>query len=136
MMSVKLPFRIIFYLNADPEEYEEIKRHSEVGHRIAKSSLDLCPIADFILKHHERWDGEGYPLGLKEKQIPLECRLLAIVDAYDAMTSDRPYRKAMTFAKALSELQAGAGTQFDPEMVQKFIEMLKAEDEVEFATEG
>ena len=73
-----------------------MKRHSEIGHRIAQSAPDLQPIADYILRHHEWWNGGGYPLGLSGENIPLECRILAIADAYDAMTSDRPYRKAMS----------------------------------------
>lgn len=103
------------------EELKEIRRHSEIGHRIARSSPDLYPIADLILKHHEWWNGTGYPLGLVGKAIPLECRILAIADAYDAMTSDRPYRKAMNHETAIAELTRCAGIQFDPELVNKFI---------------
>ena len=72
------------------EEKIEMQRHSEIGHRIAQSAPDLTPISDWVLKHHEWWDGQGYPLGLAGEDIPLECRMLAIADAYDAMTSDRP----------------------------------------------
>ncbi len=94
-------------------------------HRIAQSAPDLVPIADWVLKHHERWDGKGYPLGLKEEEIPLECRILAIADAYDAMTSDRPYRKAMSCEEAVAELLRCAGTQFDPQLVLIFVQMLE-----------
>lgn len=70
-----------------------MRRHCEIGHRIAHSAADLVLISDWILKHHEWWNGEGYPLGLKGEDIPLECRILAIVDAFDAMTSDRTLPK-------------------------------------------
>lgn len=103
------------------EEMKEMQSHSEIGHRIARSSPDLRPIADLILKHHEWWNGEGYPLGLIGKDIPLACRILAIADAYDAMTSDRPYRKAIGHEHAIAELKRYAGIQFDPELVEKFI---------------
>jgi len=106
-------------------ELAEMQRHCVIGHRIAVLAPDLAPIADWILKHHEWWNGEGYPLGLKGEEIPRECRMLAIVDAYDAMTSDRPYRKAMTHAEAVHELQRCAGTQFDPQLVPKFIQVIE-----------
>lgn len=105
-----------------PEENAEMKRHCEIGHRIAQSTPDLLPIADWILKHHEWWNGRGYPLGLKGEEIPLECRILAIADAYDAMTNDRPYRRAVTHREAIAELKRCSGTQFDPLLVEKFIE--------------
>ncbi|MCF8112150.1 MAG: diguanylate cyclase [Desulfobacteraceae bacterium] len=103
------------------QEMMEMKKHSETGYRIAQSVPDLAPIADLILWHHERWDGQGYPQGLQGEEIPLSCRILFIADAYDAMTSDRPYRKAMTASEAVEELRRCAGTQFDPNLVEKFI---------------
>jgi diguanylate cyclase (GGDEF)-like protein/PAS domain S-box-containing protein len=106
-----------------PEEEMEIRRHCEIGQRIALSAPDLTPIADWILKHQEWWDGSGYPLGIAGEDIPLECRILAIADAYDAMTNDRPYRKAMEPQKAIAELKRCAGTQFDPALVAKFCEI-------------
>lgn len=110
-------------------ERQEMQRHTEIGHRIALASADLAPIADLILKHHEWWNGAGYPLGRRGEEIPLACRILAIVDAYDAMTSDRPYRKAMPSEDALTELVRGAGTQFDPHLVPVFVEMIKRSQE-------
>ncbi len=76
-----------------------------------------------VLKHHEWWNGQGYPLGLPGTEIPLACRMLASVDAFDAMTSDRPYRKALSDEAALAEIERRAGRQFDPELVRLFIGM-------------
>lgn len=111
---------------SEPTELEwlELKRHSEIGFRIAESSPDLRHIGEYILKHHEWWDGSGYPLGLKETEIPLLCRILAVVDAYDAMVNPRPYRQALTRDEAVAELNAGSGKQFDPEVVERFVELL------------
>lgn len=110
------------------EERKEIERHSEIGHRIATVIPELQPVAEFILKHHERWDGKGYPLGLKGELIPIENRILAIVDAYDAMTSDRPYRKAMKADEAFAELRKCQGSQFDPILVELFLTMSTEEE--------
>ena len=103
------------------EEWKEMKKHSEIGYRIAMSSPDLVPIADLILSLHERWDGNGYPQGLKEEEIPLLSRIVSVVDAYDAMTEDRAYRKAMSSEEAVMELKKNAGIQFDPEIVNQFL---------------
>lgn len=103
------------------EERKEMERHAEIGFRIAQSVPELFPISDFILKHHEWWNGGGYPLGLKGEDVPMECRILAIADAYDAMVNDRPYRKAMPQAAAIAELRRVAGSQFDPALVEMFI---------------
>lgn len=120
--KVGIPDRILFKPGPlTGEEKKEMERHCEIGFRIARSSNELASIAEWVLRHHEWWNGEGYPLGLKREEIPLECRILAIADAYDAMTSDRPYRKAMSHFEALVELKAGAGTQFDPHLIAKFI---------------
>ncbi len=112
-----------------PDEMSIMRQHSEIGFRIAKSSPDLEPVADWILKHHEFWNGEGYPLGLGGEEIPLEARMLSIVDTYDAMTSDRPYRKAVGSAAALAEIRRCAGTQFDPELAKIFVSLLEQEQE-------
>ncbi len=109
----------------DAGERLAMQLHTEIGHRIAKGSDELAPIADWILKHHERWDGKGYPLGLAGEDIPVECRILAIVDAYDAMTNDRPYRKAMPAEESVAELKKCAGHQFDPQLVELFLAMLQ-----------
>lgn len=109
-----------------PEEYANIQRHCEIGHRIALSAPELVPIADWILKHHEWWNGEGYPLGLRGEEIPLECRILALADAYDAMTNDRPYRQAMSHQEAVQEMRLFAGRQFDSGLVEQFIKVLNS----------
>ncbi len=107
------------------EEWTEMKRHCEIGYRIALSAPDLVPISDWILKHHEWWDGQGYPLGIKGEEIPVECRLLAIADAYEALTSARPYRRTFSHQEAVAELRRHAGTQFDPHLLEKFVKMLE-----------
>nr|WP_320145270.1 HD domain-containing phosphohydrolase [uncultured Anaeromusa sp.] len=111
-----------------PDEMKIMQQHCEIGFRIAKASIDLEPISDWILKHHENWDGSGYPLGLAGETIPLQCRILSIVDAYDAMTSDRPYRKAMTKEEAIKELLRCRGSQFEPELVDSFLALLVTND--------
>lgn len=106
------------------DEALEMQRHCEIGYHIALSAPRLVPIADWILKHHEWWNGKGYPLGLKGEEIPIECRILAIADAYDAMTNDRPYRRAIPPEAARAEIKRCAGVQFDPELVDKFLKIL------------
>ncbi len=110
-----------------PEEALEMQRHCEIGSRIAQSAPDLLPIADWILKHHEWWNGQGYPLRLKGEEIPLESRILAIADAYEAMTSNRPYRNAIGKEKAVDEIKKYAGLQFDPLIADVFVESLEEE---------
>jgi diguanylate cyclase (GGDEF)-like protein/PAS domain S-box-containing protein len=107
------------------EEWEIIKKHTETGFRITSNIEDFAHISSEILHHHEFWDGSGYPEGLSGKDIPLLSRMLTIIDAYDVMISGRPYKKAMTEAEAAAELKSCAGSQFDPELVEKFIESLR-----------
>jgi diguanylate cyclase (GGDEF)-like protein/PAS domain S-box-containing protein len=102
-------------------EWEEIKRHPEIGYRILSTVNDMAEMAEYVLAHHERWDGMGYPKGLKGIEIPLLSRIIAIADTYDAMTSDRSYRDALSKEAAIEELQMCAGIQFDPEIVDVFI---------------
>jgi HD-GYP domain-containing protein (c-di-GMP phosphodiesterase class II) len=108
------------------EEWTEMKWHCEIGYRIALSAPELVPITDWILKHHEWWNGDGYPLGIKGEEIPIECRLLTIADAYEALTSVRPYRRAFSHGEAVAELLRHSGTQFDPELLERFVQMLEA----------
>ncbi len=109
--------------NLTPEEKAILKEHSTRGYRIVLSSNELAHTAPAILSHHERWDGTGYPRGLKGKEIPLLSRLIAIVDSYDVMTNGRPYKKAMTKQEALQELRYNAGKQFDPDLVDIFLRL-------------
>ncbi len=109
-------------------EWRMMKTHVQKGYQIARASQEFSSIADMILYHHERWDGRGYPEGLREDQIPLLSRIISVVDAYDAMTNDRAYRKALSESAARSELQRCAGTQFDPNIVREFIQMLEEDD--------
>jgi len=106
------------------EELEEVQKHSEIGYRIAKSILDVKSIAEWIIKHHEWWDGSGYPFGIDGENIPFECRIFAVVEAYEVMTSGRPYRQALTRDQAVSELIKCSGSQFDPQLVHEFVELL------------
>ena len=123
--KVGIPDRILFKPGRlTEEEKNEMKRHTEIGYRIAESSPDLTHISDWILKHHEWWDGNGYPFKLKGEQIPLQSRILSIVDTFDAMTNNRPYRKALSKEDALAEIVRFTGTQFDPQLVDKFVELI------------
>lgn len=107
------------------EEWEIMRTHPEIGYRIAMSSPDLVPIAEYILTHHERWDGKGYPQGLKGIQIPLLSRVLAVSDSYDAMTEDRVYHEAIPKEMAIKEIENNIGTQFDPEIARIFIDNIR-----------
>jgi diguanylate cyclase (GGDEF)-like protein/PAS domain S-box-containing protein len=109
------------------EEWKVMRRHPEVGYRIAESCTELSHIAEYILAHHERWDGSGYPQGLKGTQIPRISRIITIVDAFDVMTHSRPYKPvAMTIKEALAEIRRCAGTQFDPELADVFISVVES----------
>ena len=108
----------------DEKEWKIMKTHTTIGQRISSVSAELKPISDLILLHHEKWDGSGYPMGLSGEAIPIECRILALVDAFDAMTNDRPYRKALSFDDAINEIIKCKGSHFDPELVDIFLEIL------------
>lgn len=107
------------------KEYEIMKRHTIIGYEVCKGLRTLKESLHVILYHHERWDGEGYPEGLLEKKIPLPARIVSVADAFDAMTSERPYRRALTKNEALSILEEGAGSQWDPEIVRIAVDILK-----------
>ena len=108
-----------------PEEWTQMKKHPEIGCEIAKASPELVPIAGYILTHHENWDGTGYPNRLAGEEIPLSSRILAVADAYDAMTQDRVYRNAMDHSAALSEIRRDSGYRFDPSVVAVFLRLLE-----------
>lgn len=109
------------------EEYEEIKRHPQIAADIIRPIHFLHDIIPLILYHHERWDGRGYPIGLKREEIPVGARVIAIADVYQALISDRPYRKAFPKADALKIIRKGSGTQFDPKIVSVFLKILEKE---------
>ena len=104
------------------QERDEIQRHPDIGYRILGSSYEMLELADCILAHHEKWDGSGYPKGLKGEAIPKVARIIAIADSYDAMTSERSYRKPMSENEALAQIRNNAGSQFDPEISRIFVE--------------
>jgi diguanylate cyclase (GGDEF)-like protein/putative nucleotidyltransferase with HDIG domain len=109
------------------EEYEVMQRHVVIGEVLIREVPQLKEVIQAVACHHERYDGTGYPRGLKGDQIPLIGRIIAIADAYSAMCLDRPYRKGMSHDRVLSELVAGAGIQFDPQLAEVFVEMLLEE---------
>ena len=111
-----------FALSAD--ENKVIHEHTEIGYRMALSYDELKPIAYDILCHHEFWNGNGYPLGLKATEIPLLARIVSILDAYDAMTNNRSYRKAMNKQAAIAEIKKFSGSQFDPAIADLFVERI------------
>jgi diguanylate cyclase (GGDEF)-like protein/PAS domain S-box-containing protein len=110
------------------EEWDIIRKHPEMGYRIAMASLELATISDYILSHHERWDGTGYPDGLKYDEIPVLSRIVNIIDSYDAMITERPYKKRLSQAEALKEIEQNAGTQFDPELAKVFVQVVREMD--------
>jgi response regulator RpfG family c-di-GMP phosphodiesterase len=107
------------------EEYEDIKAHPEFGKEILEPITFLHTLVPGVHLHHERWDGSGYPLGLSGEEIPIMARVLAVADAYDAMTTNRAYRKALDHEVAVAELDRCAGTQFDPDVVRAFLRGLE-----------
>ena len=105
------------------EEWETMKRHCEIGHRMLRGFSFLRDALSIVLHHHERFDGKGYPYGLAGETIPFSARIFAVVDAYDAMTSERPYRAPVAPEEAKRELAACASAQFDPEVVDAFLDL-------------
>lgn len=109
------------------DEWKEVRKHPEIGYRILNSVLEFTELSEHILHHHERFDGSGYPKGIAGEEISLQARIIAVADAYDAMTSDRTYRKALSPAKAIEQLKVCSGTQFDPVVVNVFTALLESE---------
>jgi HD-GYP domain-containing protein (c-di-GMP phosphodiesterase class II) len=105
----------------DEREYSEIKRHPLAGARLIRRLEALRPALPYILFHHEWWDGSGYPSGRSGEQIPVGARIVAVADAFDAMTSPRPYRPPLPLRGALAQVAGGSGTQFDPRVVRTFL---------------
>jgi diguanylate cyclase (GGDEF)-like protein/PAS domain S-box-containing protein len=110
------------------EEFNLIKTHPEIGYRIVESIPNLIKVAEGILSHHERWDGNGYPQGLKENNIPLIARIITIIDSFDVMTNERAYKKAYSVEYAVEELKRCSGTQFDPTLADMFINEILSEE--------
>ena len=107
------------------KEWEEIKKHPEVGYRIIRTAEEFSYVAEEILAHHERWDGKGYPQGLQGEDIPYLARLLNIIDSYDVMSNGRPYKKKMSSEEIIEEIERCSGKQFDPDLAKEFITCLK-----------
>jgi putative two-component system response regulator len=117
----------------DPDEFEEMKKHAAFGVQIIERiEASASGISDFLKyakifagTHHEKWDGSGYPNGLAEKNIPLQGRIMALADVYDALVSERPYKKAFSQQEAMTIIQDGRGTQFDPVLTDVFIKIME-----------
>ena len=103
-------------------EFNEMKKHSEIGYRILSSVNEFSEISEFVLEHHEKWDGTGYPQGLKGEEIKVEARIIALADSFDAMTTQRAYHDAFSKKDAVQEIERCSGTQFDPAIARLFIE--------------
>jgi HD-GYP domain-containing protein (c-di-GMP phosphodiesterase class II) len=109
-------------------EWIEIKKHPEIGWRILSAAKEFTDLAKYVLNHHERWDGNGYPNGIKRENIPIEARIIALADAFDAMTSKRSYRAGVSVEQAIAEIIRCSGTQFDPGIVDVFVRSYKQPD--------
>ena len=110
----------------DPDELAQMRFHPVLGERVLEKIPYLSAVArDVVACHHERWDGKGYPLGLAGTQIPISARIFALADSFDAMTNDRPYRRAMAVADAVDEIIRSSGSQFQPELTEAFVELVR-----------
>jgi len=119
--KVAVPDSILFKTGKlTAEEYALIERHPVIGSEILREVEFLAEAVQVVRHHHERWDGTGYPDGLRGEEIPLSARVFAVADALDALTTDRPYRPAVGFPEARAEIARGAGTQFDPSVVAAY----------------
>jgi len=105
-----------------PEEWEEMRRHPAIGYEMLKGVRFLARPTEIVLSHHERFDGKGYPRGLAGDEVPLGARIFAVADTFDAMTSDRPYRRALPWETARDEIVRHSGSQFDPQIVEAFLQ--------------
>ena len=108
----------------DDDEWAVMREHPSIGASIVEPIRFLAGAVEIVQSHHERWDGRGYPRGLRGEEIPLAARVFSIADSFDAMTSDRPYRAAMPLEQALDEVRDGAGTQFDPDVAGAFLDLV------------
>ena len=120
--KITIPDNVLFKKSIlTKSEFEIVKKHCEAGYNIIRNITDSDRVCNGVLFHHERWDGLGYPQGLKEDNIPLFARVICVVDSYDAMTNDRIYKKKITHEEAVKEIINCSGTQFDPKIVKAFL---------------
>src|SRR5690606_35960385 len=123
--KIAIPDRVLLKPGPlDDDEWELMRRHPAFALELLSPIAYLRPALDIPYAHHERWDGGGYPRGLRAEEIPLPARVFAVVDAWDAMRSDRPYRKAMSVPEAREQIRIGAGRHFDPRIAQSFLELV------------
>ncbi len=126
--KIGTPDNILLKLGSlNDEEWSIMRRHPEIGQRILLSVPFLKDAAEIVYCHHERYDGSGYPRGLQEEQIPIESRIFAVADVFDALTSDRPYRHKMSYEETREHIQEGSGKHFDPEVVGAFMQISSSE---------
>ncbi|BDU50231.1 HD-GYP domain-containing protein [Haliovirga abyssi] len=124
--KIRIPEKILLKRDKlTEEEYNIIKKHPVIAYKMIENVKELNKVGKIVRAHHERYDGTGYPDGLEGDYIPVGARILSLVDAYDAMISDRPYKEKMTEVEVISELEKGKGKQFDPKLVDIYLEILK-----------